>query len=617
MIRKILLFAFIVLHSVQSFAQDKNPNLNIIPAPVSIQRDNGTFQFSKRTLFIADSPNHRAALFLSAFLEQHQVKNKLVATGKMKKPSATEIILTDDNTSSLPPDGYRLTITPQQIIIAGRGAGLFYGVQTFIQMLPYGESIYTSIPCVTIEDYPRFPYRGMHLDVSRHFFSVDFVKKYLDVMAMYKLNDFHWHLTDDQGWRIEIKKYPKLISIGSKRAQTKIGKYADSVAGYDNTPYGGYYTQEQIKDVVAYAHARYINVIPEIEMPGHSLAAIASYPALTCDTNKTFKVGETWGGYKDVYCPTEYTFNFLEDVLREVMELFPSKYIHIGGDECDKAMWKHSAFCQNLMKELNLKDEEELQSYFVQRIEKFLNENGRSIIGWDEILEGGLAPNATVMSWRGEKGGIAAAHQHHNVIMTPSSAGLYFDHLQSKSKQEPLAIGGYAPLQKVYAYDPVSSKLNTQEQRYILGVQASLWTEYIPTSERVEYMLLPRMLALAEIAWTPVANKNFKDFSEVRMTHHLAALETLGYNYRVPTAVNADDTLVHTSHYQLSVTPPVEGSKIFYNISGDSITHDSEKLYEKPVLFDIPQGEQLILQTTVVTPAGKKSITTKTLIENK
>ncbi|MGN6569737.1 MAG: beta-N-acetylhexosaminidase [Flavipsychrobacter sp.] len=615
MIKKNFLALAISISCIQAFAQEGS-NLNIIPAPVSIEKSAGEFQFSKRTLIIADSPSQRAVVFLSHYLKDHFATNKLVPTAQMKKPAKTEIILTDDNTASLPAEGYRLTITPEQVIIAGRGAGLFYGVQTFLQLLPYKGAVYTELPCLTIEDYPRFAYRGMHLDVCRHFFSVDFIKKYLDVMAMYKLNNFHWHLTDDQGWRIEIKKYPKLVSVGSKRAQTKIGRYADSAAGYDHTPYGGYYTQDEIRDVVAYAHARFINVIPEIEMPGHSMAAIASYPGLTCDSTKDIKVGETWGGFKDVFCPSEYTFHFLEDVLKEVMDLFPSKYIHIGGDECNKTMWKHSAFCQDLMKQQDLKNEEELQSYFIQRIEKFVNANGRSIIGWDEILEGGLAPNATVMSWRGEKGGIAAAQQHHNVIMTPGSGGLYFDHLQSKSKQEPLSIGGYAPLQKVYSYDPVSDKLTADEQKYIIGVQANLWTEYIPTEEKVEYMLLPRMLALSEVAWTPTANKNFQDFSKIRVAHQLAVLESHGYNYRVPTAVNADDTLIHSGEYELNITPPVEGAKTYYSVSS-SFLNKQDTAYTEPVTFIIPEGHELILQTTVVTPADKKSITTKTLIENK
>jgi hexosaminidase len=612
--KKFLLIAATIF-SLRTMAQESNPYLNIIPAPVSIQHDAGSFQFSKHTLIIADSPTHRAVTFLTRYLNAHQADNKIVSVEDIKKPAKTEIILTSDNTASLPPEGYRLTISPTQVIIAGRGAGLFYGVQTFLQLLPYNNP-YAIIPCLTIEDYPRFAYRGMHLDVCRHFFPVDFIKKYIDVMAMYKLNNFHWHLTDDQGWRIEIKKYPKLTSVGSHRAQTKIGRFADSAAGYDHTPYGGYYTQDQVKEIVAYAHARFINVIPEIEMPGHSLAAIASYPGVTCDSNKELKVAETWGSFKDVFCPTDYTFNFLEDVLKEVMELFPSKYIHIGGDECNKYSWKHSEFCQQLMKEKGLKNEEELQSYFIQRIEKFLNANGRSIIGWDEILEGGLAPNATVMSWRGEKGGIAAAQQHHNVIMTPGSGALYFDHVQSKSKQEPLSIGGYAPLQKTYAYDPVSEKLTPGERKYIIGVQANLWTEYIPTTDKVEYMLLPRMLALSEIAWTPVSNKNFTDFSKTRVAHQLAVLESMGYNYRVPTAINTDDTLEHTAQYNLNITPSVEGAKTYYSISS-SFLNQNEQEYTRPVTFDIPKGEQLILQTRVVTPANKQSITTKTLIENK
>ena len=444
-----------------------------------------------------------------------------------------------------------------------------------------------------------------------------FVEKYIDLMASYKLNNFHWHLTDDQGWRIEIRKYPKLTSVGSKRAQSRVGRYGpDSTALFDNTPYGGFYTQDEIKEVVAYATARYINIVPEIEMPGHSIEMLAAYPELSCEPDKKYKVGETWGGFDDVLCPSETTFKFMENVLTEVMELFPGKYIHIGGDECNKVAWKKSKYCQQFIKEHDLKDEEGLQSYFIRRIEKFVNSKGRSIIGWDEILEGGVAPNATIMSWRGEKGGIAAAQQNHHVIMTPGSGGLYFDHRQSKSDQEPLSIGGYAPLEKTYAYDPVPAVLSAEEQKNIIGVQANVWTEYITTEQKVGYMLLPRMLALAEVAWTPPSNKNYEDFSETRIPQQLARLDAKGWDYRVPVAIGLKDSIVRGSEFNIELKPSVAGAKIYYTIDG-YLPRETDMEYIKPLHLSVPAGKEMIFQTIVIAASGKRSIVTKTVLSNK
>ena len=436
-------------------------------------------------------------------------------------------------------------------------------------------------------------------------------------MAYYKLNNFHWHLTDDQGWRIEIKKYPRLTEIGSQRAQTVIGNYHDRTPQqFDNTLYGGFYTQDQIREVVQYAADRYITVVPEIEMPGHSMATLAAYPELSCDPGKPYKTYETWGVVKDVYCPSDKTFDFLEDVLTEVMELFPSKYIHIGGDEVPKDAWKQSAFCQKLIRKLKLKNEEELQSYFIQRIEKFVNSKGRSIIGWDEILEGGLSPNATVMSWRGEAGGIAAARQSHDVIMTPSSGGLYLDHAQSRGG-EPLSIGGYTPLSATYNYNPTPAVLTPDQQKFIMGVQANLWTEYIPTEPKVEYMLYPRLLALSEVAWTPLANKNFKDFSEVRLPGQLAYLDKNNYNYRVPLAINtSQDTIMFGSNLNVALKSPVTGAKIYYTIDGFT-PGETDIEYHNPMNYNVPQDQYRELKTIVITPTGKRSQVTHTMVYNK
>jgi hexosaminidase len=497
---KYCLLLLIAFSFSEVYGQDVNPNLNIIPAPVSVKKSAGTFTLSQETVIQADSTTNRSVSFFTSAL--------LSSWGYRKQVSQTENSVSNNvirfvsaGADNLPAEGYHISVTPNQITVTGKGAGLFYGVQTLLQLMPTQKAGVAKIPCVEIDDYPRFGYRGLHLDVSRHFFGVDFIKKYIDLMATYKLNTFHWHLTDDQGWRIEIKKYPKLTSVGSMREQTMVGNFHDTnPQQFDNTPQGGYYTQDQVREVVKYAADKYITIVPEIEMPGHSVAAIAAYPELSCNPTKVVKVSGTWGGFDDIYCPTEYTFNFMNDVLTEVMDLFPSKFIHIGGDEVSKTAWKQSDFCQKLIKKLKLKDEEGLQSYFIQRIEKFVNSKGRSIIGWDEILQGGLAPNATVMSWRGEAGGIAAAQQHHAVIMTPASGGLYLDHAQGKTSLEPLGIGGYSPLQTTYNYNPASSALTAEQQKYILGVQANVWTEYIATENKVEYMLLPRLMALSEIA---------------------------------------------------------------------------------------------------------------------
>ncbi len=610
------LLAFLCLVGFNANAQDNDPYMGIIPAPVSVKKASGEFALNQLTVLFADSANNKAVIYFTDYLHY---KLMLHNSLKINNGASVEnsIVFTDKGTENLPEQGYRLTITPKQIILAAKGAGLFYGIQTLIQLIPAERTASIKLPCSQIEDYPRFGYRGLMLDVCRHFFSVEFVKKTIDLMAYYKLNNFHWHLTDDQGWRIEIKKYPRLTEIGSQRAQTVIGNYHDRTPQqYDNTPYGGYYTQAQIREVVKYAADRYINIVPEIEMPGHSEAAIAAYPELSCDPDKSYKVAETWGVFHDVYCPSDKTFGFIEDVLTEVMELFPSKYIHIGGDEVPKDAWKNSSFCQKLIKKLKLKNEEELQSYFIQRVEKFVNSKGRSIIGWDEILEGGLSPNATVMSWRGENGGIAAARQNHNVIMTPGSGGLYLDHAQGRIG-EPLSIGGYTPLQATYSYNPTPGVLTPDQQKFVVGVQANLWTEYISTDAKAEYMLYPRLLALSEIAWTPLANKNFKDFSEVRLPIQLSLLDKKNYNYRVPEAIGTpQDTIEFGSALNVNLKPSVIGAKTYYTIDSNT-PRETDIEYHIPVTYSVPQDQYRDLQTIVVTPSGKRSPVSHTVMYNK
>lgn len=430
----------------------------------------------------------------------------------------------------LPPEGYELYITKDGINLYGGRAGIFYGLQTILQLIQSGtEPGSLIIPACSIIDYPRFSWRGMHLDVARHFFPKENVKQYLRYMAMYKLNTFHWHLTDDQGWRIEIKKYPLLTSTGGWRNATLSGHFSATPARYDSTRYGGFYTQEEIREVVRYADSLHITVVPEIEMPGHARAMIAAYPELGDNAATAKPVACTWGVFPEVLSPKETTFTQLEGILDEVCALFPGKFIHIGGDECPKDEWKKSAYCQQLIKQHNLKDEHGLQSWFVQRIVKYLAKKGRKAIGWDEILEGGLADGAAVMSWRGDEGGIAAAKSHHNVVMTPTSH-CYFDYYQSQNAGEPLAIGGYLPLGKVYSYEPVPAALNADERKYIMGVQANLWTEYIPTFAQVEYMIFPRIAALAETAWSRRDIKSYDNFLQ-RTIAHMNTYSRMRVNY--------------------------------------------------------------------------------------
>lgn len=612
--RFILLVVLCVWFTGAANGQDSNSNLNIIPAPVSVQNLAGEFTLSKETVIFADSIDNKAVQFLAAYLhDKVGFQNQLKANSG--NSPVNSITLTSADTDGLPADGYRLTITPQQIRIAGKGAGLFYGVQSLIQLLPLEKAEVAKISCANIEDYPRFGYRGMHLDVCRHFFSVDFVKKYIDLLAAYKLNNFHWHLTDDQGWRIEIKKYPRLTSVGSQRAQTLVGRYRNGPKQYDGTPYGGFYTQDEIRDVVKYAADRFINIIPEIEMPGHSQAALAAYPELSCEPNRTYKVSEAWRVEDGVYCPSEKTFAFLQDVLTEVMDLFPSKNIHIGGDEVNKSVWHNSFYCRKMIKRLHLKNEKGLQSYFIHRIEKFVNSKGRNIIGWDEILQGGLAPNATVMSWRSEWGGVAAARQLHNVIMSPSSEGLYFDHAQGRVAAEPLSIGGNAPLSKVYNYNPVPAALSANLQKYIIGVQANIWTEYIDSEEKLEYMLLPRLMALSETAWTPQEKKNLKDFTDTRMPHHLARLDRDNYNFRVARTVGVTDTMSIGKRFEVTLKPTVEGAKVYYTTDG-VLPNKTSLVYNGPLSIEIPDGQIKELQTMVITPGGRQSQVTHTVMAN-
>lgn len=524
---------------------------NIIPLPNNLVAKDGRFELTNNVQVLTVGATPEVKAVANAFIDQIKLTSGItLKTGNEEHPQSPAIYF--NTTEGMAKEAYDLSVTPENITIkAAEPNGFFYALQTIYQLLPpavYGKETVKravwSVPAVEISDAPRFGYRGLHLDVCRHFASVEEIYKYIDMLAMHKMNVFHFHLTDDQGWRIPITKHPKLTEIGGKRKHTMVDYYFTNwPIVFDGKEYGPYYyTHEQIKDIVAYAADRQITVIPEIEMPGHALAALAAYPELGCDPGKNYEVTGLWGIFPDIFCPKEETFKLLEDVIDEVIELFPSKYIHVGGDEAPKTAWKNCAHCQALIKKLGYKDdttpnpvdgikhtkEEKLQSYFITRMEKYINGKGRQIIGWDEILEGGLAPNATVMSWRGVEGGMNAAKQGHDAIMTPVQYA-YLDYYQEDPGVAPTTIGGYNTLKKTYSYNPVPDDAHELAKKHIIGVQGNLWHEYINTNARREYQAFPRAIALAETGWTENSNKNWDDFCK-RMVNAYDRMEVKNVN---------------------------------------------------------------------------------------
>lgn len=576
---------------------------NIIPQPNKLIAYEGRFKLSNNVQIVTTKSTPEVKAIANAFIERIKLTSgislKITEEDNRQAPAIHFV-----QTEGMGKEAYKLAVTPEIITItASEPNGFFYAIQTLYQLLPtavYGEQTVKqaawSIPAVEIEDAPRFSYRGMHFDPCRHFASVEYVYKQLDMLAMHKMNTFHFHLTDDQGWRIEIKKYPKLTEIGSKRKETLVDYYfMNWPQVFDGKEYGPFfYTQEQIKDIVAYAAERHITVIPEIEMPGHAVAALAAYPELSCNPSIKYEVTGTWGVFDEIFCPKEETFQFLEGVIDEVIELFPSSYIHVGGDEAPKTAWKNCAHCQGLIKKLGLKDdttpnpvdgvkhtkEEKLQSYFITRMEKYINSKGRNIIGWDEILEGGLAPNATVMSWRGVQGGLNAAKAGHDAIMTPMTYA-YLDFYQEDPATAPTAIGGYVTLKKTYSYNPVPDDADELVKEHVIGVQGNVWSEYIKTDERRDYQAFPRAIALAEIGWTQDVNKNWNNFCE-RMVNAFERMELKNvhacrnfFNVNINTHVDESKVLkvvLETFYPQ---------AEIRYTIDGSTPTAKSE-LYTAP-----------------------------------
>lgn len=594
-----------------------NSDYEIIPKPLDVNcKGDASFLLKDGVAVIYPENNRKMqdnAEFLVDYVEK-QTGVKLTSHAGMPVDGAIclTLDLSDDNA-----EAYKLIVNDKRVCISGASeAGVFYGIQTLRKSLPVAQDINVNLSAVEIYDKPRFAYRGAMLDVARHFYTVDEVKTFIDMLALHNINRFHWHLTDDQGWRIEIKKYPKLMSVASERKETVVGRWYSGI--YDGKPYGGYYTQDELRDVIDYAAKRHITIIPEVDLPGHMQAALTAYPELGC-TGGPYEVRTIWGVSQDVLCVgNDFTLQFVKDVLSEVADIFPSEYIHIGGDECPKVRWEKCPKCQERIKSLGLKSdakhtkEQRLQSYMIQEAAKYLKEKGKRIIGWTEILEGGLVPDATLMSWIGESGGIEAAHQHHDVIMTPNTY-LYFDYYQSKKvEDEPLAIGGYLPIEKTYNYEPMPKELTEEEQQYIKGVQANLWTEYIPVFSQVQYMVLPRLGAAAEVQWTDPSKKDYKDFLR-RVPHLVAVYDCYGWNYATHVYdVNVDmkaDTVNHVLNVQLST---MADDPIYYTLDGQDPTEKSLK-YTKPFTID----QSVVLKTMAVHPDRTSKISVDTIRFNK
>ncbi|MEJ7736909.1 MAG: family 20 glycosylhydrolase [Chitinophagaceae bacterium] len=582
--KKIPIILLLSVISSAVFAQATN---SIIPRPVSIEMGEGSFVVDNNTVIKynrAQKALKNAADFMVAHIKQISAYNLSVGGNKTKT-----IELKFGKNAAIGDEGYELIVSPKQIIIsANTTAGIIYGTQSLFQTLPQvrtNEPL--QIPAMQITDYPRFKWRGMHLDVSRHFFAPWMIKEYIDLMASYKLNTFHWHLVDDQGWRIEIKKYPLLTKIGGWRVDKldQVWSQRPQAVEGEEANYGGYYTKDQIRDIIQYAAQRNVTIVPEIEMPGHVASAIAAYPYLSCTQKPQLPL--TGGDYSNMssnYCAgNDSVFTFLQNVLTEVIDLFPSKYIHIGGDEVDKGPWKVCPKCQGRIKAEGLHNEDELQSYFIKRIENFVESKKRKIVGWDEILEGGLAPSATVMSWRGEAGGIEAAKMHHNVVMTPGNP-LYFDHYQAGPEGEPVAIGGMNTLKKVYEYNPIPKELTEEQAKYVIGAQANVWAEYILTPAGVEYMVLPRMLALAEVVWSPLEGKDFNDFS-TRMQYHFKGFDQRGLNYSKGNFTVAIKPVAANGKVQVALSTEALNGDIFYTTDG-SIPNTESRKYTQPFNID-------------------------------
>lgn len=589
----------------------------LLPVPVSMQSMPGSFELQESTkIIVGDGGEEMGALasYLSSEMQRLVNLNLQISQEKADTTSSNSIqLILDPNvmpgtSTKIENESYSLTVKPKGVIIRGKtSTGLFYGMQTFLQLVyPNQQADVITLPATEIQDRPAFAWRGLHMDVCRHFFPVEFIKKMIDAMALHKMNTFHWHLTDDQGWRIEIKKYPLLTSVGGWRKETVVGHMSSHPLTYDKKRYGGFYTQEQIKDVVAYAKSRYITVVPEIEMPGHALAALAAYPEYSC-TGGPFEVFTEWGETPEAFCGgKEKTFGFIQDILDEVITLFPGTYVHVGGDECSKKRWIQCADCKQRMKQEHLKDVNAMQSYFIKRIETYLSTKGKKLIGWDEILQGGLPEQATVMSWRGLEGGIEASNSGHDAVMTPGKY-CYFDKYQGNPDVEPLAIGGLLPLDSVYGYSP-SRGIDPEKAKHILGAQANVWTEYIPTEKHFEYMVFPRLCAMAEILWSPAEKRNYVDFIQ-RLDTHYQRLDKKDIAYRVDAPIGFQPyNRVLEDSTTVSLNCSIPSAEIRYTLDG-TMPGRASSLYTKPLQLSLAASKKVIAKTFLKNGKESKALT--------
>ena len=600
-----LIFCLITLISNKAIASE----LNIIPKPLNSTQGVGYFSLNSNSSIIY---NNDEIAYLAHFLNDFLHVNFKRTLPYQKSPeqtsseekSGTISFILDSNIQD---ESYQLSIKPNSVTVTGSEAGLFYGLQSIKQLISPYETGSIKLPVAEIIDKPRFEYRGAMLDVARYFFSVEEVKRFIDLMAFYKLNTFHWHLTEDAGWRIEIKKYPLLTQIGAWRRGTQSNH---DPASFDRLPHGGFYTQEQIKDVVEYAQQKNITIIPEFDMPGHTLTVLAAYPEVSC-TGGPFKVLEQWGIQEDILCAgNEHTYKMVEDILDEILELFPSEIIHIGGDEAPKERWKACHKCQAKMEEQNLQNEDELQSYFIKRVSTYLQSKGRRALGWDEIMDGGLAPNTMVMSWRGEEGGIKAAQLGHEVVMAPN-VFMYLDYYQGVPEEEPLNIWGDVPLRRVYEYEPFSPQIPAENHKYIIGVQGNLWMEYIHSLPKLDYMAFPRLAAVAEVNWSE-PEKDFDDF-QTRLSYNLRWLDKKGVNFRVPNPIGLRNIETNETKTEVTLNPPIQNSVIYYTLDGRDPLQYGIK-YESPIKIDLSEDDSVELQTVVRTETGRVSGTRKATV---
>ena len=591
--KQISLFLFLFFCIVySSFSQ----GVNIIPRPLHVEANQGQFEINSNTkIYFNTTEGAFSADFLHSFFSEHYGLRLLALKGTSDEGIR---IITD---KSFKKEAYELTVNKKGITIKGDVAGLFYGLQSLLQMMPVESQNTVSIQQVSIKDEPRFSYRGAMLDCGRYFFTPQDVKRFIDLMAHYKLNIFHWHLTEDGGWRIESKKYPLLTKIGAWRRGTQSFRVGDE--SFDRLPHGGYYTEKQIREIVQYAQARNITVVPEIDMPGHTLSILAAYPEVSC-TGGPFKVLEHWGIQKDVLCAgNEKTYEMIEGLLDELLDMFPSKIIHVGGDEAPKDRWKECPKCQAKIRSEKLKDEHELQSYFITRVGKYLQSKGRRMLGWDEIMEGGLAPNAMVMSWRGVEGGIAASKMHHEVVMAPNTY-MYLDYYQGPRPKEPFNIGGTLPLEKVYIYEPLSPRIPVENQKYVIGIQGNIWMEFIHSVPKLDYMGFPRLLAVSEIGWS-TKEKNYVDFLS-RLSYNLQWLDKKNVNFRIPDPQGLKDSITSEKQLTVKLTPPVHESEIYYTLNGDDPMEKGIR-YTAPVKIDLTATDSLELKCIVRTQTGRVS----------